>query len=167
MPGQEAFYLMLEVAEKEMRNVYILGGEQDVLDRALEKIKEKFSKLKIAGSMEGWNFKDEEAIKDINKSGAELLIVALGSPRQEFWIRDNIDKLKTVKVAVGEGGTLDFVAGTFKRAPQWMNKLGIEWLWRLIMNKSKTQTGSRLKRVWNAVPVFIWEVYKYKVKNER
>ena len=91
--------------------------------------------------------------------------MAFGSPKQEFWIRDNLSKLKTVKVAVGEGGSLEFIAGNFKRAPKWMQKLGLEWLWRLFMNKSKSDTGSRLKRIWRAVPVFIYTVVKYKIKN--
>lgn len=165
IPGQEAFYLMLGMAEKNDAPVYILGGEQDVLDKAIIKITKDFPRLKIVGANEGWNFETGKVVTDINKSKAEFLVVAIGSPRQEFWIKDNIDNLKTVKVAVGEGGTLDFVAGTFKRAPKWMQRSGLEWFWRVFANRSKTQTGSRLKRVWNSVPLFIYEVVKYKIKN--
>jgi N-acetylglucosaminyldiphosphoundecaprenol N-acetyl-beta-D-mannosaminyltransferase len=92
-----------------------------------------------------------------------LLIVALGSPKQEYWIRDHLSRLKSVRVAVGEGGSLDFIAGEFRRAPRWMRESGLEWSWRLFMNKSKTKTGSRPRRVWNAVPLFICKVVAWKL----
>jgi N-acetylglucosaminyldiphosphoundecaprenol N-acetyl-beta-D-mannosaminyltransferase len=92
-----------------------------------------------------------------------LLVVALGSPKQEYWIRDHLSRLKSVRVAVGEGGSLDFIAGEFRRAPRWMRESGLEWSWRLLMNKSKTKTGSRPRRVWNAVPLFIYKVVAWKL----
>ena len=92
-----------------------------------------------------------------------MLVVALGSPKQEFWIRDNSPRLKSVRVAVGEGGSLDFIAGEFHRAPEWMQRIGLEWSWRLFMNKSRSKTGSRPRRVWNAVPVFISHVVAWKL----
>ena len=63
----------------------------------------------------------------------------MGSPKQEYWIRDNIEKLHSVKLAVAEGGSLDFLAGDFKRAPRWMINLGLEWLFRL---------GTEPRRLW-------------------
>lgn len=164
-PGVEALRLMLSVAEKEGAPVYFFGAEQKVLNEAIKKLKIEFPKLKVAGSSEGWHYDEKKVIEDINKTKPALLIVALGSPRQEFWIVENLPKLKTVKVAVGEGGSLDRIAAPAQKAPKIINLLGLEWLWRLLFNKSKTQTGSRLKRVWNAVPVFIYEVVKYKIKN--
>jgi len=160
--GVRAMYLMLEAAAEADASVYFLGAMEDVNEKAVEIIRKRYTKLKVAGRRGGF-WKEGEEIDDINKSGASLLIVALGSPKQEFWIRDNIDKLETVKVVVGEGGSLDFVAGSFKRAPKWMQSTGLEWLWRLFMNKSKSSTGNRAKRVWKAVPVFIYEVVKWKV----
>jgi len=164
-PGVEALLLMLEAAAETGGSVYFFGAEKRVLEKAIEIIQHKYPKLTIAGSHEGYNYSDKEMVEDINKSGAKLLVVALGSPKQEYWIRDNIDKFQTVKIAVGEGGSLDFIAGSFKRAPRWIQKIGLEWLWRLFVNKSKTPTGSRMKRVWNAVPVFVYTVVKHKIKN--
>jgi N-acetylglucosaminyldiphosphoundecaprenol N-acetyl-beta-D-mannosaminyltransferase len=165
IPGVDAMYLMLEAAIEADVSVYFFGAEKRILETAVEKIQNKYPKLQIAGYHDGYNFSDKDIIGDINKSGAKLLIVALGSPKQEYWIQDNFDKLTSVKVAVGEGGSLDFVAGAFRRAPRWMQKAGMEWFWRLFMNRSKSQTGSRFKRVWNAVPVFIYQVVKYKIEN--
>ncbi len=165
-PGVEALYLMLDVAEKEKAPVYFFGAEKEVLSQAVEAIKSKFLTLVIAGYHEGYNYKDEEIIDDINKSRAKLLIVAHGSPKQEYWIQDHANKLKPVRVAVGEGGSFDFVAGVHKRAPKWMRKIGIEWLYRMFMNKNKTTGGgSRAKRIWRAVPVFVWTVVSDKIRN--
>jgi exopolysaccharide biosynthesis WecB/TagA/CpsF family protein len=165
IPGVDAMYFMLEAAIEADVSVYFFGAEKRILETAVEEIQNKYPKLQIAGYHDGYNFSDKDIIGDINKSGAKLLIVALGSPKQEYWIQDNFDKLTSVKVAVGEGGSLDFVAGAFRRAPRWMQKAGLEWFWRLFMNRSKSQTGSRFKRVWNAVPVFIYQVVKYKIEN--
>lgn len=168
IPGLDAMYLMLEVADDMEASVYFFGTEKDVLPIAVRNIREKYPNLKIAGYHDGYDYKDAEIIQDINKSGAKLLIVALGSPKQEYWIKDNIDKLKTVRVAVGEGGTLDRVAGESKIAPKWMRKISLEWLWRLFTDKNRTgmpgkRDKSRIRRIWNAVPVFIYEVVKWKL----
>jgi len=164
--GVEAMLLMLGSVIKTNSSVYFLGAEKDVNEKARKVLAEKYPKLNIAGGKGGFWESDEEVIEEINASGAKLLIVALGSPKQEYWIRDHISKLTTVRVAVGEGGSLDFVAGSFKRAPKWMGKIGIEWLWRMFANKNKTVGGGhRAKRVWQAVPVFIFTVVKMKLKN--
>ena len=96
-------------------------------------------------------------------SGAALLVVALGSPKQEYWIRDHLHRLRDVKVAVGEGGSLDFIAGDFRRAPNWLQRVGLEWFWRLFMNRNKTGSVSRARRIWNAVPVFICRTVSWKL----
>lgn len=166
IPGLEAMHLMLEAAAQANAGVYFFGTEKNVLSKAIEKIQGKYPELKIAGYHDGYHYKDEEIIQDINKSEARLLIVALGSPKQEYWIRGNMSKLENVRVAVGEGGSLDFVAGASRRAPRWMQRAGVEWLWRLFANRSRSATGSRAKRVWQAVPVFIYEVVKWKLDNQ-
>jgi N-acetylglucosaminyldiphosphoundecaprenol N-acetyl-beta-D-mannosaminyltransferase len=168
IPGLDAMLLMLEAAEDVGAPVYFFGAETRVLPEAIEKIKSRYPKLKIAGYHDGYDYEDIEIVKDINKSGAKLLIVALGSPKQEYWIRDHYNQLKSIRLAVGEGGTLDFVAGSSKRAPKFMQKMGIEWLWRLFTGVNRTgvpgkRAKSRMGRVWNAVPVFIYNVVKFKL----
>ena len=163
--GVDLMLSMLKTCAKEKKKVFFLGGSKGVAGKVKEITEAEIEGLNIAGTYDGKAENVSEIVKVVNNSKAEVLFVAFGSPKQEFWIRDNLSKLKTVKVAVGEGGSLEFIAGNFKRAPKWMQKLGLEWLWRLFMNKSKSDTGSRLKRIWRAVPVFIYTVVKYKIKN--
>lgn len=169
IPGVDALKLMLKAAEETRSGVFFFGATQTDLDGAIGNIQKEMPKLIVDGSLNGYDFQNDKSIDPvdiINKTDAKLLIVALGSPMQEYWVRDNLPNLKNVRVAVGEGGSLAFLSGTFKRAPKWVQEAGLEWLWRLFMNKSLThQTGSRLQRVWNAVPIFIYEVVKWKIKN--
>jgi N-acetylglucosaminyldiphosphoundecaprenol N-acetyl-beta-D-mannosaminyltransferase len=164
-PGVEAFYMMIEAAVKTKSKVYFFGAEKNILESSIEVIKLKYPELLIAGWHDGYNFNNDEVIADINKQKPQLLIVALGSPKQEYWIRDNIGKLPSVRIAVGEGGSFDFVSGVHKRAPHWMRRAGIEWFWRMFMNKDKTGT-SRVERIWRAVPVFVYAVIWDKIRND-
>jgi len=168
IPGVEALKIMLRAAKETDSGVFFFGATQEDLDGAIANIKLEIAGLKISGSLNGYDFQSDKRVDPvsiINQTDAKLLIVALGSPMQEYWIRDNIERLKNIRVAVGEGGTLDRIANPSQMAPKWMNNLGLEWLWRLFMNKSLTdQAGSRLRRAWNAVPVFIFEVVKWKIK---
>lgn len=164
-PGVEALKLMLNAAQDSGLPVYFLGAEEEISKKATEVLKREFPKLIVAGRHHGYFQDDMKIIEEINKSKAGLLIVALGSPKQEYWIHDNMSKLTTVRIAVGEGGSFDRVVGAFKIAPRWMRQVGIEWLWRTFSDRSKTPTGNRAKRVWNAVPVFIYNVVKYKISN--
>lgn len=87
---------------------------------------------------------EEEILQRIHSSRANLLFVAYGAPQQEEWIARNLPRLPYIKVAMGVGGAFDFIAGRQQRAPQWMQKLGLEWLWRLL------QEPKRIKRIFNA-----------------
>ncbi len=171
VPGVDALKLMIGVAQKVDAGVFFFGATQNDLEGAIKNLKQEMPELQVAGSLNGYDFQKDASIDPvtiINETKAKLLIVALGSPLQEYWIRDNVTKLKNIRVAVGEGGSLAFVAGSMKRAPKWMQKIGLEWLWRLFANRSLThQTGSRFKRVWNAVPAFAYEVFRYKLKHIR
>jgi N-acetylglucosaminyldiphosphoundecaprenol N-acetyl-beta-D-mannosaminyltransferase len=163
LPGVDALYLMLEAAQRADASVYFLGASSEVNSKAREQIQARFPHLKIAGGRDGYWTDDSAVVEQIVRSQPGLLVVALGSPKQEYWISENLSRLGSVKVAVGEGGSLDFIAGEFRRAPRWMRELGLEWFWRLFMNRSKTKTGSRPRRVWNAVPLFIYRVVAWKL----
>ena len=134
IPGQEYFRKVLEVGEKEGWTFYFLGGKGDVPKLASENVKKIYPNLKIVGASEGF-FKErseEEIIKEINDLKPNILFVAMGAPLQEKWIYNHRNELK-VDLAAGQGGTFDYEAGKVKRAPKIMQKLGIEWLWRLIL----------------------------------
>lgn len=168
IPGIEAFRIMMQVASDEGASVFLFGGTQANLDMATKNLIKEFPNLIIAGSLNGYDYKTDnkiDPVAEINKTDARLLIVALGSPRQEFWIDENIDKLKNVRIAVGEGGTLDRIANPAQKAPRFINKIGLEWLWRTLLNRKKPDSENRLVKLWNSVPVFIYQVVKWKIKN--
>jgi len=133
IPGQSYFRKVFEVGEKEGWTFYLLGGSGDIPKRAKEHLEKIYPEVKIVGYHEGFFEEDseEKVIEEINLLKPNVLFVAMGAPRQEKWIYINRDKLK-VDIAAGQGGTFDYEAGNVKRAPVWMQKCGIEWLWRLI-----------------------------------
>jgi len=90
----------------------------------------------------------------INRRQPDILFVALGHGRQEKWIARNLSKLSSVKLAMGVGGSFDYISGQVKRAPKFMRKLGLEWLYRLI------KEPWRLPRILVAVIKFSWLVIK-------
>ncbi|MBR3697622.1 MAG: WecB/TagA/CpsF family glycosyltransferase [Clostridia bacterium] len=152
IPGQNYLRKVFEVGEKEGWTFYLLGGEGQVPKKAKENLERLYPKCKIVGFHEGFFVEDseEEVIEEINSLKPNVLFVAMGAPRQEKWIYDNKDKLK-VDIAAGQGGTFDYEAGTVKRAPVWMQKCGIEWLWRL------AKDPKRIKRMI-VLPQFLLKV---------
>lgn len=136
--------------------VFFLGAGEGIAEHAAAALKEQNPALQIAGCYAGSPDPSEAnaIIEKINASGAHLLLVAYGSPQQDVWIDQYRDQLTTVRVAMGIGGTFDFLAGAIARAPVWMQKAGLEWLWRLM------KQPSRWKRIWTAVVVFPWLVTK-------
>lgn len=168
IPGIEAFKLMMKAASDASSSVFLFGSSQATLDLALANLKKEFPKLKISGALNGYDFQKDKSIDpvaEINKTDARLLIVALGCPKQECWIDENIDKLKNIRVAVGEGGTLDRIANPAQKAPKFLSKIGVEWVWRVLVNKSKTKNRNRFQRFWRSVPAFIYQAIKWKVKH--
>ena len=90
----------------------------------------------------------------------DIVLVGLGAPQQEFWIDENLPKMPSVKVAVGVGGTFDFISGVQKRAPKFLSSLGLEWSWRFL------QQPSRIKRMHRAVLIFPYLIIKDKYYNK-
>ena len=138
IPGQAYFRKVLEFGEKEGWTFYLLGGKGNTVDRAIENVKKNYPRINIVGSHEGFFEKDSEevVINEINKLQPNVLFVAMGAPRQEKWIYKHKSELK-VDVATGQGGTFDYEAGNVRRAPRWIQKIGMEWFWRLILQPSR------------------------------
>lgn len=132
--------------------VYFLGGAESVAADAAGILEARFSGLHVAGTRNGFFTSDEEPqIADaIRASGAGLLFVGLGSPRQEMWLARNLEKTGC-GAAVGVGGSFDVLSGRVERAPQLWRRLGIEWLYRLI------REPHRFRRQL-ALPYFVWLV---------
>ncbi|MFH1454111.1 MAG: WecB/TagA/CpsF family glycosyltransferase [Armatimonadota bacterium] len=131
--------------------LFILGSTEESLLEAVRKLKEKYKDINIAGCHNGYFKDDEKVLNYINEKSPDILFVALGSPRQEFWISKHKEKLNA-KVAIGVGGSFDVISGKFKRAPQWMVKSSLEWLYRLI-----TQPKRFIRML--AIPRFMTKVY--------
>ncbi len=134
------------------------GNSPGIAEMAVEKMQDKYKRLKVAGTHHGY-FKeqDEEGIVAlINQSGADFLCVALGSPKQENFMFQYKNELH-VKGAIGVGGSLDVWAGTLKRAPEFYRNHGLEWLYRLI------QQPSRIKRM-AALPLFMINVVVSRIR---
>jgi len=131
--------------------IFLLGGKKGVVEKVREKLK-----AEVVGVEHGYQDL-EKVIDKINKVEPEILLIGLGSPKQEKWIYDNLKKMPSVKVAIGVGGAFDFISGRVKRAPKILQKIGLEWLWRLILQPR------RIKRIYNGVIRFGWLVLKTKI----
>ncbi len=114
--------------------VFLLGGRDGVGVRTGDMLRKKNPRLVIAGTFEGSPSEEDaaEIISRINDSGAHLLLVAYGAPKQDLWIGTHLHALHSVHVALGVGGTFDVVSGVVKRAPKFFRTLGFEWLWRVM-----------------------------------
>ena len=152
--------LMTEICKQSRKNdwkVFLFGGKPGIADEAGRQLEEDYS-TPIAGMLNGY-FKeeDEESILErINDSDADILFVALGAPKQELWIDKYRERLN-VPVGIGVGGSFDVISGQVERAPQFFQKMGLEWLWRLL------KEPWRWKRMM-ALPKFTILVKKVKRK---
>ncbi|PIW11030.1 MAG: hypothetical protein COW37_00740 [Caldiserica bacterium CG17_big_fil_post_rev_8_21_14_2_50_35_7] len=158
--GIDLFSTLLESAEKNNKTVYFLGSQEETINKAVKNIKEKYPELKITGFHNGYLQTEEEIVKQIKKSNTDMLFVGMGSPKQEKFIFRNLNTLG-VQFSVGVGGSFNVFAGEFKRAPSLVQKLGMEWFYRLILNPK------RLPRIMS-LPRFILLVMKKPriIKNE-
>jgi N-acetylglucosaminyldiphosphoundecaprenol N-acetyl-beta-D-mannosaminyltransferase len=144
-------HLLALAAEKGWR-VYFLGAKPEVVEKAVLRTLSKYPQLQFSGYRDGYFAKKEidQVVSNINKVEPHLLFVALGAPKQEYFIRENLERL-AVPVAIGVGGTFDVLAGTARRAPLWMQRRGLEWFYRLC------RQPRRLGRML-ALPRFVWAV---------
>lgn len=151
--GVDMMATLLKFAEEDGHPVYFHGAKEEVVAKAIANIKETHPGIRIAGYTNGYESDEAALVSRIHQSGAKILFVALGSPKQELWIRRNLQKLPNVQVFQGVGGSFDVFSGTVKRAPAPFRRLGLEWLYRL------GSSPSRIKRQMN-LPVFLLKVMR-------
>ena len=149
---------LCRMAAEDGFSVFLLGAAPGIAERAAENLKSEFPSLEIAGTQHGYFQPSEEAgiVERIRESGAKVLLVALGFPKQEKFIRKHFEELG-VCVAIGVGGSLDVFSGAVRRAPEWMQQHGLEWAYRLAQNPRKISKVMTLPR-------FICLVLKEKVR---
>lgn len=152
IPGRVLVEELLLLANRKKYKVFILGADENTNQKAVNKLKKKYPKLKIEGTGKikinnSGKGNDKEAIKMINEFKPHLLFVALGAPKQEKWIVNNMRKVNA-GVFMTVGGSVDYLAGSKTLPPAFMSKLGVEWLWRLITQPT------RAGRIFNATVRF-------------
>lgn len=144
-------------------SVYVLGGDREAVEEAFRKLGVKSWELRVAGVESGelrvagvddsfvkLDEQQPEIIERINAAKPDILFVALGNPKQELWIGRNLAKLD-VGAVIGIGGTFNFIAGRVKRAPRWVQKSGLEWIYRIIQ-----EPGRLWKRYAYGLVKFSW-----------
>lgn len=156
--GSDLVVSLAELSHRQGYRLYFLGAGEGVAEQAVAKLKTPYPNLNVAGCYAGSpSLAENEAIvQRILAAQPDILLVAYGAPQQDKWIAHNLDRLQ-VPVSIGVGGSFDFIAGTARRAPRWVQNLGLEWLHRLIMQPW------RWRRIWNAVPRFSWLIFWSKV----
>lgn len=146
-------------ADSEGKSIYLLGAKQEIIEKCVENIKNEFPNLKVSGFHNGFFDLNncDDIIEDVKKSEPWAIFVAMGSPRQEIFIKKVMYDLNT-HIFMGVGGVFDIFAGELTRAPKWMLALGLEWLHRVI------QEPFRIKRLM-VIPKFLLLVWKNRNKS--
>jgi N-acetylglucosaminyldiphosphoundecaprenol N-acetyl-beta-D-mannosaminyltransferase len=131
--GIDLMHALIAMAEREDYGIYILGARREALETAIQRLREMHPGLRLVGYRDGY-FTDDESpdiAAAIRDSGAQILFVAMSSPRKEHWIGEYGSTLN-VPFVMGVGGSIDIVAGITRRAPRSWQRLGFEWLYRLL-----------------------------------
>ncbi len=161
--GIDLMEKLVEIAHKKRYKIFFFGAHEEVVKKVVNFYKNKYSPEIIAGYRNGYYDKAEEKeiAQQISDSEAQMLFVAISSPKKEIFLNDYKEILKEVNFIMGVGGSFDVVAGVTKRAPVWMQKNGLEWFYRLIQEP---------KRMWKRYLIgntkFILLVIKEKLKQK-
>jgi N-acetylglucosaminyldiphosphoundecaprenol N-acetyl-beta-D-mannosaminyltransferase len=146
--------------------LFLLGARPGITEAVVEWIEKHYPGVRVKGIHHGYFTPDEESavIERINESGAEILLVAFGSPRQDMWIASHLPQLRT-GVAMGVGGLFDFYSGQMPRAPQWLRELSLEWIFRLSQEPSRMWKRYLLGNIIFLYRVLISAVFRRPVHN--
>jgi len=153
---------LVELAHEKGYKIYCLGAKEEIVSKVIQDYKKKYSDNLFAGYRNGYFFKEEEReiAKDIAQSGANILFVAISSPKKENFLYENRKLLSKVCFIMGVGGSFDVIAGKVKRAPLWMQNYGLEWFYRFLQEP---------KRMWKRYLVgnskFIFLVLREKFRD--
>lgn len=138
--GVDLLYRLLAAADRERWSLFFFGARQDVLDQVLRRCRAEHPGALIAGSRNGYFEAGEEAgiVRQISDASADLLFLGLGLPQKEYFLADHRSSLNA-GVILPVGGGFDVFAGRKRRAPAWVQRLGVEWLWRSIYDASRAR----------------------------
>lgn len=153
IPGIQFAYRMLEETSKDNKTVALIGAQPKILERAVINLKEQINNIRIVYFEDGY-FQDETPVlRELQLKQPRLVLCALGSPKQEYFIQQ-AKKILPNSLLIGVGGSFDVWAGAVERAPEIWQKYGLEWLYRTI------KEPKRLKRIFPTLPIFILRVLK-------
>ncbi len=159
--GIDFMYNIIEESIKYNAKIFLYGAKEGIIENAKEQLQSKYKDVNIVGVCNGY-IDEENAIQQINKTNPDILFIGIGSPKQENFIFKNKDKLKNVRIIMPVGGSFDVVSNTLKRAPNWMIKINLEWLYRLIKQP---------KRIFRQIKLIKFVIYvlldKIKTKRRR
>lgn len=155
--GVDLMSYLIQKADQIQLRIFLYGAKEEVNVQMQKKLKETYPNICIAGYCNGYD--DQDVIKKINMSNANIIFIAKGSPTQEQWIIENKERVCT-NVFLGVGGGFDIMAGALKRAPKWIQKLGLEWLYRMC------QEPRRFLQLPELLKFYIYVKRNKKKKNE-
>jgi len=175
--GRELFLDIIKIANEKKLKVYFFGGEHGEQVKAIEVLKQKYKNIFFKTNKEFPIYDKncrpvterdrllhKKILGDIKLFEPDLVFVALVPPKQEKWILRNFFYLRA-RGAMAVGGTFNFISGNAKLPPKWMEKFGLEWVWRII--SEPFNFWIRVKRVFNAFPKFPWIVFISKIKRKK
>ncbi len=161
--GTDLFPRLCRRSARDGLPLYFLGAADGVARAAADAMTQRYPQLLVAGAHHGYLADDPElesaVIADINSSGAQILLVGMGTPDQEAWVTRVRERL-TVPVVIGVGGLFDFYSGRIPRAPLWVREIGMEWVWRLAQ-----EPGRLWRRYVIGNPLFLWRVWRERKVN--
>jgi N-acetylglucosaminyldiphosphoundecaprenol N-acetyl-beta-D-mannosaminyltransferase len=139
VPGPDLMDALMKMAMIKNNKVFLFGAEEEIVNKVASHYKKMLSPNIISGVRNGYFNDNEETeiVKQINNSGAQLLFVAIPSPAKEIFINRYRHKMPNIMLLMGVGGTFDVIAGKVKRAPMWMQNIGMEWFYRLLQEPRK------------------------------
>lgn len=160
--GIDLFEELLKLSNVKKYRIFLFGAKQEVVEKVKQIIEEKYPNVVIAGIKNGYfdQSKEQEIVDMIKESKADMLFVAFSSPKKEFWVNKYLQEMD-VPFCMGVGGSFDVVAGVTKRAPEWMQKSGLEWFYRFIQ-----EPGRLFNRYIIGNLKFVLLTYQYKFKRK-
>lgn len=148
---------LIKNAQDKNHRIFFFGAKEEIVKKVVEKYSEKYTPEIIAGYRNGYYSATEEEMiaREIAASGADILFVAITSPKKEKFLHRYAENLKNISFIMGVGGSFDVVSGMTKRAPLWMQKSGLEWFYRLLQ-----EPGRMWKRYLTTNTLFIFYVFR-------
>lgn len=131
-PGRLLVDRLAALATERRLSMFLLGAAPGIAERAAATLRRRHPELRIAGTYAGSADDDADVLPRVAAAAPDVLLVAFGMPKQERWIARNLPRLPSARVAVGVGGSLDYLAGAAKPPPGIVHAIGLEWLWRLV-----------------------------------